>query len=186
MFIELDFNSNEAIYMQLRNQIILGIAQDKIKNGESLPSVRQLAEDIGVNMHTVNKAYALLRNDGYLKLDRRKGAVVCVTVESRKEQLEKVNLDMQMLVAEAICKDISLADGIYRAGTGGACCDGGDCPSDEVQLYRYRASALWYAKLSVGDCVEDSRGEWGRRILCFKISGTKQWNEEDKGTCVFR
>ena len=71
MFIELDFNSNEAIYMQLRNQIILGIAQDKIKNGESLPSVRQLAEDIGVNMHTVNKAYALLRNDGYLKLDRR-------------------------------------------------------------------------------------------------------------------
>ena len=85
MFIELDFNSNEAIYMQLRNQIILGIAQDKIKNGESLPSVRQLAEDIGVNMHTVNKAYALLRNDGYLKLDRRKGAVVCVTVESRKE-----------------------------------------------------------------------------------------------------
>ena len=83
MFIELDFNSNEAIYMQLRNQIILGIAQDKIKNGESLPSVRQLAEDIGVNMHTVNKAYALLRNDGYLKLDRRKGAVVCVTVESR-------------------------------------------------------------------------------------------------------
>ena len=102
MFIELDFNSNEAIYMQLRNQIILGIAQDKIKNGESLPSVRQLAEDIGVNMHTVNKAYALLRNDGYLKLDRRKGAVVCVTVESRK--------DMQMLVAEAICKDISLAE----------------------------------------------------------------------------
>ena len=110
MFIELDFNSNEAIYMQLRNQIILGIAQDKIKNGESLPSVRQLAEDIGVNMHTVNKAYALLRNDGYLKLDRRKGAVVCVTVESRKELLEKVNLDMQMLVAEAICKDISLAE----------------------------------------------------------------------------
>ena len=110
MFIELDINSNEAIYMQLRNQIILGIAQDKIKNGESLPSVRQLAEDIGVNMHTVNKAYALLRNDGYLKLDRRKGAVVCVTVESLKEQLEKVNLDMQMLVAEAICKDISLAE----------------------------------------------------------------------------
>ena len=110
MFIELDFNSNEAIYMQLRNQIILGIAQDKIKNGESLPSVRQLAEDIGVNMHTVNKAYALLRNDGYLKLDRRKGAVVCVTVESRKEQPEQVNLDMQMLVAEAICKDISLAE----------------------------------------------------------------------------
>lgn len=110
MFIELDFNSNEAIYMQLRNQIILAIAQDKIKNGESLPSVRQLADDIGVNMHTVNKAYALLRNDGYLKLDRRKGAVVCVTVESREAHLEKMNTNMQMLVAEAICKDISLSE----------------------------------------------------------------------------
>lgn len=110
MFIELDFNSNEAIYMQLRNQIILAIAQDKIKNGESLPSVRQMAEDIGVNMHTVNKAYALLRNDGYLKLDRRKGAVVCVTIDARKEHLEKMNVNMQMLVAEAICKDISLSE----------------------------------------------------------------------------
>lgn len=110
MFIELDFNSNEAIYMQLRNQIILAIAQDKIKNGESLPSVRQMADDIGVNMHTVNKAYALLRNDGYLKLDRRKGAVVCVTIDSRKEHLEKMNVNMQMLVAEAICKDISLSE----------------------------------------------------------------------------
>ena len=110
MFIELDFNSNEAIYMQLRNQIILAIAQDKIKNGESLPSVRQLAEDIGVNMHTVNKAYAILRNDGYLKLDRRKGAVVSVTIESREQHIDKMNENMQMLVAEAICKDISLSE----------------------------------------------------------------------------
>ena len=110
MLIEIDFNSNEAIYVQLQNQIIMGIATDAIREGDTLPSVRQLADTVGINMHTVNKAYALLRNDGYLKLDRRKGAVVCVTVESRKEQLEKVNLDMQMLVAEAICKDISLAE----------------------------------------------------------------------------
>ncbi|MGN0368638.1 MAG: GntR family transcriptional regulator [Wujia sp.] len=110
MFIELDFNSNEAIYMQVRNQIVMGIAQERIKDGDSLPSVRQLAEEIGVNMHTVNKAYALLRNDGYLKLDRRKGAVVCVTVESRQQHIERMNGRMQMLVAEAICKDISLEE----------------------------------------------------------------------------
>ena len=110
MVIEIDFNSDEAIYMQITNQIIMGIATSRLHEGDALPSVRQLASIAGINMHTVNKAYALLRNDGYLKLDRRKGAVVCVTVESRKEQLEKVNLDMQMLVAEAICKDISLAE----------------------------------------------------------------------------
>lgn len=110
MIIKIDFNSEEAIYMQLRNQIIIGIAQDQIKNGESLPSVRQLADELGVNMHTVNKAYALLRNDGYLKLDRRSGAVVCISLDTRPKHLETINIDMRMMVAEAICKDISLAE----------------------------------------------------------------------------
>ncbi|MDD6400714.1 MAG: GntR family transcriptional regulator [Lachnospiraceae bacterium] len=110
MIIKIDFNSDEAIYMQLRNQIVVGIAQEKIKNGESLPSVRQLAEELGVNMHTVNKAYSILRNDGYLKLDRRKGAVVSISLESRTKHLETMNVDIRMMVAEAICKDISLEE----------------------------------------------------------------------------
>ena len=83
MFIEMDFNSDEALYMQLRNQIIMGIARDMLKDGESLPSVRQMASHLGVNMHTVNKAYALLRQDGYVKLDRRNGAVVSVNLENK-------------------------------------------------------------------------------------------------------
>ncbi|MBQ8924406.1 MAG: GntR family transcriptional regulator, partial [Lachnospiraceae bacterium] len=49
MIINIDFNSDEAIYMQLRNQIIMGIAQEEIRDGESLPSVRQLADELGVN-----------------------------------------------------------------------------------------------------------------------------------------
>ena len=108
MILKIDFNSSEAIYMQLRNQIIIGIAQNTIKDGESLPSVRQLADELGVNMHTVNKAYAMLRNDGYLKLDRRKGAVVCVSMDMKPKHLETINIGMRMMVAEAICKDISL------------------------------------------------------------------------------
>ena len=61
MIIEIDFNSDEAIYIQLRNQIIMGIATSEIQEGESLPSVRQLAETVGINMHTVNKAYTVLK-----------------------------------------------------------------------------------------------------------------------------
>ena len=61
MIIEIDFNSDEALYLQLRNQIILGIATSRIREGDELPSVRQLAGDIGINMHTVNKAYSVLR-----------------------------------------------------------------------------------------------------------------------------
>lgn len=110
MRIEIDFNSDEALYIQLRNQIIMGIAKDVLKDGESLPSVRQMANMLGVNMHTVNKAYALLRQDGYVKLDRRNGAVVSVSLENRSYHMESIHSDMQMIVAQAICKEITLAE----------------------------------------------------------------------------
>ena len=64
MIIEIDFNSNEALYMQLRNQIIMGIATSQFHEGDSLPSVRQLADTIGINMHTVNKARSEERRVG--------------------------------------------------------------------------------------------------------------------------
>lgn len=107
MTIEIDFNSQEAIYMQLRNQIVMAIAQDRLHDGDSLPSVRALADSIGVNMHTVNKAYAMLREEGYLKLDRRRGAIVSVEVSSKQDELMKINDYMQMIVAQAICKEVT-------------------------------------------------------------------------------
>ncbi len=106
MLISIDFNSDEAIYMQVRNQIILGIAADRIREGDALPSVRQLADDIGINMHTVNKAYAVLRQEGFLKLDRRKGAVVAFDINKIKA-LEDMRDEMIVILAKAICKDIS-------------------------------------------------------------------------------
>lgn len=106
MIIEINFNSDEAIYMQLRNQIIFSIATSKLHEGETLPSVRQLAGEIGVNMHTVNKAYSVLRDDGFIKLDRRKGAVVAIDFD-KIEALEEMSSEMMVIVAKAICKNIS-------------------------------------------------------------------------------
>lgn len=113
MVLEIDFNSDEAIYIQLRNQIILGIACEEIADGESLPSVRQLAQVLGVNMHTVNKAYAILREEGYLKLDRRKGAVVSVETLEKQKELESIGEALQMVVAEAVCKGITKEEMCY-------------------------------------------------------------------------
>ncbi len=107
MFIEIDFNSSDAIYIQLRNQIVMEIAQERLCDGDSLPSVRSLAEELGVNMHTVNKAYAILQEEGYLKLDRRKGAVVSVEKNKKQDEMEKINRYMEMIVAQAICKEIT-------------------------------------------------------------------------------
>lgn len=109
MYVEIDFNSDEAIYIQLRNQIIIGIATEEIREGDTLPSVRQLADLIGINMHTVNKAYAVLRQEGFVKLDRRKGAVIALDVD-KLQALKELEQDMTVVLARAICKNISRAE----------------------------------------------------------------------------
>lgn len=111
MYIKIDFNSDEAIYVQLRNQIIVAIATAQIKEGDSLPSVRSLADDIGINMHTVNKAYATLRQDGFLRVDRRRGAVVAVDMDKLRSTAT-MKADLRPLIAQAICKGISKEEAI--------------------------------------------------------------------------
>ena len=106
MIIEIDFNSDEAIYMQLRNQIIWGIATSQYREGDVLPSVRQLADSIGINMHTVNKAYTVLKQDGFVKVDRRRGAVICVDMDKIRE-LEHIRKQLRVILAQASCKQIS-------------------------------------------------------------------------------
>lgn len=119
MMIELDFNSDEALYIQLRNQIIVGIATTRFKEGDALPSVRQLAEMIGINMHTVNKAYTVLKQEGYVKVDRRRGAVIAVDID-RIQAIEEMKKELRVLLAKGSCKNISreevhaLIDEIYE------------------------------------------------------------------------
>lgn len=106
MLIEIDFNSEEALYIQLRNQIIVGIATSRFHEGDPLPSVRQLADMIGINMHTVNKAYTVLKQEGFITLDRRKGAVIALDM-NKLCALEEIRKEMQVLLAKGHCKDIT-------------------------------------------------------------------------------
>lgn len=120
MIIEIDFNSDEALYLQLRNQIIIGIATSRIRIGEELPSVRQLADDIGINMHTVNKAYTVLKQEGFVKVDRRRGAVIAIDAD-KLETIEEMRRDLKVLLARSCCKNISreevhaLIDEVYES-----------------------------------------------------------------------
>ena len=106
MILEVDFNSEEALYIQLRNQIIVGIATNRLKEGESLPSARQLAESIGINMHTVNKAYTVLKQEGFVKVDRRRGAVIAIDAD-RISDLEQMRESLRVILARASCRNIS-------------------------------------------------------------------------------
>lgn len=119
MIIEIDFNSEEAIYLQLRNQIILGIATSQYQEGDALPSVRVLAGQIGINMHTVNKAYTVLKNEGFVRMDRRKGAVIALNADKLKS-LKEIESSLRVILAKASCKGIAreevhaMIDDIYE------------------------------------------------------------------------
>lgn len=101
MIIELDMNSSTPIYVQLRNKIVMGIGRGELKLGESLPTVRQLAQDIGVNTMTVNKAYQILKTEGYIKIDRRHGAIVSDNIDMDIVFREKLENELELLLAEA-------------------------------------------------------------------------------------
>lgn len=118
MVIEIDFNSSEAIYVQLQHQIIMGIATEVLREGDTLPSVRQLADTIGINMHTVNKAYSVLKQQGFIQLDRRKGAVIAIDIDKIQAH-EEMRQELRIVLAKGCCKNISreevheLVDSIY-------------------------------------------------------------------------
>ena len=108
MILNLDFNSDIPIYTQIREQIIKSIARGDLKINESLPSVRLMAEEIGVNLHTVNKSYNLLKDEGYINIDRRKGAIVNTLPLSKKEDnIEKIKSILEILTAQSYLLGIS-------------------------------------------------------------------------------
>ena len=76
MLLSIEPDGPVPIYLQIRDRIVEAIADGELSAGSSLPATRQLAVDLGINFHTVNKAYDLLRQEGLLRIGRKSGAVV--------------------------------------------------------------------------------------------------------------
>ncbi len=121
MFLKIQFENDTPIYEQLRNQIVKGIATGQLKEGESLPSVRQLAADLGINLHTVNKTYNLLKNEGFLVVHRRKSVIVNSYEKMRQNlSLPKLKEHLYPILAEAVCRGVTrqkmaeLVDAVYH------------------------------------------------------------------------
>ena len=76
MILRINLASEEPLYLQIRQQVVEAIAVGELAPGDRLPAVRQLAGELGINMHTVNKAYAVLRDEGFISMRSRSGAVV--------------------------------------------------------------------------------------------------------------
>jgi len=109
MMLGIDFESSTPIYLQLREQIVKGIATKRLAPGDSLPSVRQLASDLGINLHTVNKAYAMLKQEGFITLHRQKGAVINSpdSFKTSDEYLKQLCDDLEPMIFEALLRGIN-------------------------------------------------------------------------------
>lgn len=112
MWLTIDLTSEVPIYTQIRNGIIEGIIAGDLLPEESLPSVRQLAGDLGINLHTVNKAYGVLRREGFIQVHRKRGAVVNWPQMYRADEAyyDRVREQMKPLVAEACCRGLAPDD----------------------------------------------------------------------------
>lgn len=107
MIIAIQEYSDVPIYVQIRNQIVLGISDGRLKPGEQLPTVRGLAEEMGINSMTVNKAYQMLKQEGYIYTDRRNGAKVRESMEFQKELPKESKELLQRVISEAKIRGIS-------------------------------------------------------------------------------
>ena len=92
MVIRIDQKSEEPLYLQIRSQIIAAIATGELVPGTALPSVRALASDLGINLHTVNKAYAVLRDEGYVLMRGRSGAYIADPCEDDRADRAQIEL----------------------------------------------------------------------------------------------
>ena len=168
MLIEIDFNSDEALYVQLQNQIIMGIATATIQEGESLPSVRQLADTVGINMHTVNKAYSILKQEGFIQLDRRRGAVIAIDADKAKAYAE-VKRALRIALAKGMNYLMNTVERnnrqheLYRTSKRSAEKSGKDCQRTGSSICRNRTSAacIYAGMYRCGGT--DIVSEWCRR-----------------------
>ncbi len=117
MHLILDLDSEVPIYQQIRDRIVEAIAARQAKEGDPLPSTRQLAADFGINFHTVNKAYDLLRQQGVIRINRKSGAVVRRDADSGPPEApfaEEWEERMRVLLAEATVHGLDREDVLRR------------------------------------------------------------------------
>ncbi|WP_099202986.1 GntR family transcriptional regulator [Miniphocaeibacter massiliensis] len=108
MLIKIDITSSTPVYVQLRNEIIKGVAYGEIEKGEKLPTVREMAKQTGLNPMTVNKAYQLLKEEGIVKTEGRNGVTVREDITPNELFLTKLNNEVELILTESIVRGFNI------------------------------------------------------------------------------
>ena len=108
--ITIDLASSEPIYRQIMSNVIKNIASGILEEGDKLPSSRELSSLLGINYHTINKAYSYLEHEKYIYQDRRKRILVGRITSKNDDSIDVVwESQMRNLLSESISKGYSLA-----------------------------------------------------------------------------
>jgi len=95
--VSLNLESETPAYRQIANDLRRHLVEERLKPGDLLPPIRQLALDLGVHFNTVALAYRLLADEGWLELRRRRGAAVIAREEPRAVDRRKLDHLLQQL-----------------------------------------------------------------------------------------
>jgi DNA-binding transcriptional regulator YhcF (GntR family) len=106
MLIKVDPASSEPLFAQIAAQVRGAIAGGALAAGDRLPPARELADALGVNMHTVLRAFGELRDEGLVDMRRRRGVIVLDAGDQRARLLELA----RDLVAEATRQGLTKAE----------------------------------------------------------------------------
>lgn len=117
MIIVVDLDSETPLYQQIRDRVVEGVADGRLRAGDPLPSTRQLGSDLGINFHTVNKGYDVLRSEGLVRLNRKSGAVIHRDPESgapAEVYADNWEARARTLLAEAVAQGMAPGEVIDR------------------------------------------------------------------------
>ena len=109
MIVRLDSNSKVPGYQQIADQIRIFLVNGALPPGRKLPTVRELAMDLGVHFNTVAAAYRTLAEEGWISLERRRGATVLdraspptLTAEAGQLEIERLHQTIATLRASGL------------------------------------------------------------------------------------
>ena len=107
----LDSSTGVPFYRQIIDQVLLAVADGRLKPGTQLPTVRQLAVDLSVNLNTVAKAYREMEIRGIVQTQQGTGTFVAARQGARTREKRKALQDLlDRLVANAEAHGIPLED----------------------------------------------------------------------------
>lgn len=108
--LRIDLDSPVPVYRQIADALRAVLVAGDVKSGENLPTIRELALDLGIHKNTVAEAYRVLADEGWLELRRRHGARVLprVVPDGGEEAVRRFSRRLREVLAEALAAGVGI------------------------------------------------------------------------------